>query len=118
MDMLGEDNRDDLRSSARHNAAESRNRHEKDNTKFLALLKTVSRNKEILALVPVWVNDHVDHRKNASLTNAIASSESASEFVSLKFQAIFFNYLKVESKLLEDLKSSMKNYGLAKSVIN
>ena len=62
----------------------------------------------------------MDNRKNASLINAIASSESAFEFVPLKLQEnIFFvNHLKVESKLLEYFKSSMKNYGFTKSVIN
>ena len=91
MGVLSKGNHDDLHKSARHKTAESCNRHEQDNATLLALLKTVSGNQETLALVPVWVNNHVDHRKNTTLTNAIASSESAFAFVSLGFQAnIFF----------------------------
>ena len=120
MGILGKGNPDDLHESARHKTADSCNRCEHDNAIFLALLKTLSGNQETLYLVHVWVSNHVDHRKNTSLTNFIASSESAFEVVSLKFQAnnFFKNHLKVESKLLVDLKYSMRNYGFTKSAIN
>ena len=52
---------------------------------FLALLKTVIRNKEKLALGTVWVRNHADHRKRTNSINATASSEIAFEFLSFKF---------------------------------
>ena len=90
MSVLGKDNRDDLCKSARHKTAELCNMYEQDNATFLALLKNVRGNQDTLALVPFWVSNHVSHRENTSLINAIASSESAFAFVSLKFQANIF----------------------------
>ena len=72
MGVLSKGNHDDLHKSARHKTAESCNMHEQDNETLLDLLKTVNGNQETLALVPVWVSNHVDHRKTTSLMNTIA----------------------------------------------
>ena len=59
-------------------------------------------------------------RENKSLINSIVSSENAFEGMSPKFRAnIFFeNYLKVESKLMSDCKSPLRNYRFTKLAIN
>ena len=111
--VLGKGNRYHLHKSARHKTAKSCNRNKQDNRTLLTLLKTVGGNQETLAFVHVWVSDHADHHKNTSLIKSIALSESTFKFSSLKFQANIFlkNYLKVESKLLADLKYPPRNYG-------
>ena len=42
--MLSKGNCDDLNESESHETAESQHRHNQDNTKFIALLKTMRRN--------------------------------------------------------------------------
>ena len=90
MGMLVEGNHDDLHKSGVHESGESHNRCEQDKEIFFALLKTFSGNQETLALFPIWLSNHLDHHKSTILMNAIASSEIAFEFVSLKFQVHFF----------------------------
>ena len=97
MVILGKGNRDNPHKTTRHKPVESRNIYKQDNATLLDLLKTVRGNQETLALIPVWVSNHVHHRKNTSLTNTIASSEIAFERVSLKFQATLFFCESLES---------------------